>query len=145
MESLASEDLDEIRLVFDTFDDQKRGFLELSVLEKALRCLGLNPSEADMEDIISDLQGKPCNLQSFIYLVFVQSRNFDFEGDAIRAFRAFDQERKGKLPQNTIRAILRKVPDPFSDEQIDRIFAQSAVKEGQLVDYEILVRSLIGR
>jgi calmodulin len=138
----AGNNIDRLKGVFDSFDRDSDGFFGFSVLEDALRSIGLNPTPEELEDIRLDVRGKPISFNAFLYIVYRHARHVDVEGELIKVFRLFDRDRTGRLPADKIREVLTRCEKPFTSAQISDILSHGDVQDG-LVDYENMVRAVL--
>lgn len=134
--------LQELRSAFDAFDDDDDGYIRANVIERALRAVGFNPSISEVRDIIEDTKGLPISFSSFLYIAYHHSRNVNVEQELIDALFVFDENETGKLHMDDIRTIFQGIRRPFSDEQIEELFAQLEIRD-YMVDYKKFVHLLL--
>ena len=139
---VTAEQLEKLHNAFDAFDEDCDGFIDAAMLVKALRAVGFNPTPEEVEDMQEDVDGKPLNFSTFLYIVYHHSRYVDVEQELVNAFRVFDKEKKGRLPVGTVRAILQNTRKPFTESQIDDILDHANVKNG-FVDYADMVKVIL--
>jgi calmodulin len=139
---LSRSDLHRFQNLFDVFDEDKDGFIQPSVLEQALRSLGLNLRREEFDDILFDVKKRPISFGTFSYIAYHCLKNVDVTEDMISAFRVLDRAKTGRLGVETVRRILQTTRTPFTESQIEHILSQWYV-EDDLVDYSGLVNSIL--
>ena len=133
--------IEEIRVVFNSYDDDNDGLIQPEIIERVIRALGYNPTPAEMEDILLDVKNQAISFNTFAYIIHCHSRYVHPEKDLIQSFSMFDKDRSGFLPVTTVRNILKNINNSFTDEQIDEYLEKLSL-EG-LVDYSKLAHLLL--
>ena len=138
---LSDEKLQELNAAFKGFADKSSGNLGAENIEKALRSTGLNPTPEEVEDIIEEI-GDECDFKTFAYIAYMHSRCIDVEGELVESFEIFDKEGKGFLPVSKIKEILKKIKNPFTDEQIEQLLSKVNVTNNT-VNYTEFVKAML--
>ena len=138
---VGTERLEKWRNAFDAFDDDCDGFIEPEMIGQAIRAIGYNPTDGEIEDMVVDV-GMAVNFATFMYIAYRHSRYVDSESEILKVFRLFDKEKTGKLSVDVIRSIFKGMKRPFADVQIEDILKQSRVVDG-MVNYNDLVKMLM--
>lgn len=139
---VTSDQMESIQNAFDTFDKNEDGYLEHNELEPALRALGFNPRQYEIQDMIEDTGNTPIDIKAFVYLAYRHSRSIDAEQELVNAFRVFDLQGTGKIPESKIREILKNIKKPLTDDEIDEVLRRSDSENGQ-VNYVNFVHELM--
>lgn len=143
-----SEDVkEEYKELFGLFDKEETGKLESSMVGTMLRACGLNPSEAEVEELTKKADPKGSgsfDVASFLSIMDGHGIRNDSQDDVIEAFRVFDNEGKGKIPATELRAILVNMGEKMSEEDADAAIAAATV-EGGKIDYEEYVSMLASK
>ncbi|KAI0986098.1 hypothetical protein GJ496_003519 [Pomphorhynchus laevis] len=114
----------DIKEIFDYFDRNKDGFLELKDLGVALRSYGLCPSQSELKQLENEL-GSKINADAFRNAV----RRFESKGknsqEEIReALRIFDRESSGKVDMFEIKHAMTTMGEPLRDEEVDELIRE---------------------
>jgi Ca2+-binding EF-hand superfamily protein len=138
------EDRENFQNAFDAFDENRDDRVATSLLSKLLRAVGFNPLPGEIEDMIEDIGETNFDFECFMYIVYHHARAVDPERDLVNAFRVFDKRGEGRLPTTLVRHILGHLRQPFTDDQINELFAQAEIRTGdQFIEYEEFVKVLL--
>mmetsp|Transcript_65652 Transcript_65652/g.181288 ORF Transcript_65652/g.181288 Transcript_65652/m.181288 type:complete len:149 (+) Transcript_65652:211-657(+) len=95
---LTPDQLESLKEIFALFDYSGNGRIEAKELGTMLRALGQNPTEAEVQDVIAevDVDGSGrLDLQEFINMMAGELRDTDVVGEAEDAFEWFDRDHDG--------------------------------------------------
>lgn len=135
--------LQKLHETFDDFDDDLDGNIELTMLEKAIRAFGVNPSEEEMNAVNKEIQSyNYVNFNQYAYFVYHIARYSNIRDELVAAFKVFDRDGTGKIKQATAIEVLTNCNVPFEDVQIKRLFSKLEVDNG-FIDYNLLVDILL--
>ena len=134
--------LDEAKNAFDVFDDNKDGYIESRLIERALRALGFNPTSDEMVDILRDVDNRMISYFAFLYIIYRHSRNVDTAGELIDALEILDKDSSGFIYVEDLVRLCKSIRRPFTDEQIQSVLNDSEVVKGK-VNYADFVQKLL--
>ena len=138
---ISDERLQELNDVFKGFADKESKKLSAENVEKALRASGSNPTPEEMEDILDEI-GDECDFHTFVFIAYRHSRCINVVEELVESFEIFDKDSKGTLPVEKIKEILKRIKNPFTDEQIDNLFAKVTITNG-VVDYREFAKIMV--
>jgi len=134
---------------FNHFDKGQRGFIPFSEFDALWRCIGQNPTEAELK-IIKDAKDERGVFDLPTFLDICENPLFMKEtlkpDHLTEAFRTFDKDGTGKMSVPQLRYMLQYLGDPLDEAEADK-FVEDAIaqadKEGTgEIDYEVLVEWL---
>ncbi|VDP87833.1 unnamed protein product [Echinostoma caproni] len=120
--SLTTTELRGLRYVFSILDRDKNGVISAGELLLTLRALNVTLTEAELNDVITELDVDLDGLVDFDELcVFVGSRIVmkNLESELDQFLQALDSDADGKLNRKDIRQILRHFDLPNDKEHVD--------------------------
>jgi Ca2+-binding EF-hand superfamily protein len=130
---------------FGEFDDDNDGYLETSMIERALRSIGLNPTTDEMNDIMSDVSSSnKISLNGYLYIAHHVGCYSNTEKELIKAFTLFDRDGTGKIPKNVVKEVLSKIKRPLTDGQFEQLFSKLKIDNG-FVDIKQLAKALLSQ
>ena len=115
--------LEESFCLYDTVGDSK---IEIGLLGEALRGLGLNPTEADVQKIVKELDSTGSRRVSFeeflpIYQSMSTKTQKKNKTDFIECFRVFDKEQNGTISSGELQHVMTSLGEALTPAQIDLI------------------------
>jgi Ca2+-binding EF-hand superfamily protein len=137
------EDRENYKNAFDAFDDDRDDLVATGLIGKLIRAIGYNPLPEEVEDMQRDINAPTFNFNTFLYIVFRHARETDPETELIEAFRVFDKQGSGKLPEGQIRKILASLKNPFTPTQIDDILQKAEIDSHRQIDYADFVKLML--
>mmetsp|Transcript_9630 Transcript_9630/g.9589 ORF Transcript_9630/g.9589 Transcript_9630/m.9589 type:complete len:143 (-) Transcript_9630:54-482(-) len=112
----------EIDRVFKYFDKDSSGFIDLSELGNALRCLGLTPSNAQVEELMkkadanSDRKLGKCEF-TYMYNEINVAPKVTLN-DLINEFKVFDKDNSGYINAKELDEALCSQGEPMSKDEV---------------------------
>merc|ERR1712224_861440 len=90
----------EIKEAFDLFDTDGSGNIDAKELTIAMKALGAEPKEGEIEKMISDVDddgGGSIGYEEFLKMMTHKILNKDPKDDMLKAFRLFDDDQTGSV------------------------------------------------
>lgn len=145
MSLLSKEQLDKYTASFKEFDDDNDGYIETSMIERALRSISLNPTNEEMNDILQEVSNSnKLSLNGYLYIAYHVGCYSDTEKQLIKAFTLFDKDGTGKIQKTVVREVLSKIRKPLTDGQFEKLFANLKVDNG-FVSIKQLAKALLAQ
>ena len=140
MESMTQRErdlLEESFSLYDTIGDSK---IEIGYLGEALRGLGLNPTEGDVQKIVRELDSTGTKRMSFeeflpIYQSLstrVSERHKKNKTDFLECFRVFDKEQNGTITAGELQHVMTTLGEALTPAQVDLITQNLEDKNGMI-------------
>ncbi|XP_027042234.1 calmodulin-like protein 12 [Pocillopora damicornis] len=122
MDKLTEEQIQEYRDAFQHFDKDSSGFITTKELGNAMRSLGENPREEDLQMMINsvDIDGNgQMDFEEFVKLM-VAKNQFSFnEEEAKEAFHIFDRDCRGFVMSDELRQVFQTLEEKIPDHEIN--------------------------
>ena len=138
-ECFSDDQLRSFQRAFSHYDKDKDGVLAVEDLPKALKVIGIIPTQEELNGMLVDLGDSPLDVLEFISLIYFFLRGADSREELIRAFAVFDEDHDGKIPADTVSQILSNLKHPVPDEQINEVLEQLNNDENGLIDYAEMI------
>jgi len=114
------------------------GDITADELGHVMKSLGLNPSDAELLDIVAEADVNKdgvINFEEFLTLMSQTVKETDTEQELISAFRVFDQDNSGFISTDELRNVLKSLGENMTEAEIDDML-QMADKNGDgQIDY----------
>lgn len=125
MEHLTEDQKQEIEDVFKIIDENGNGSIDKQELVKGLRCLGLNPTNSDIKELLDKFDRNnddALNLSEFaeLYIEYTQ-KNSSVEEDLAEQFKKLDVDGSGYIDIEELRKVLSHGDEKLSDEEIQEV------------------------
>ena len=114
--------------------------LEPEDLPKALKMVGIRPTDDEVKEMLDEIGDAPIDLIEFTICIYYFLRAADSQEELINAFKIFDVDKTGKLPASRIREILSSLKHPVSQPLIDELINQLNKDGSNMIDYAEMIR-----
>ena len=113
MVQLTEEQITEFREAFLLFDSKDGdGTIATKDLGTVMRCLGQNPTESELKDMVNEVDpddtGK-LDFPTFLSLMASKVNEEDTEQELLEAFRVFDRDGTGFIDAAELRKIMKRL------------------------------------
>ncbi|KAJ2726815.1 myosin II light chain [Coemansia sp. Benny D115] len=145
------EQLNEFKEAFGLFDRTGGGSIPPSSLGTLLRALGQNPTEAEVQELIGDVDGsdenKSISFNSFVEIVmrpggFDSANSESSFNEFVQAFQVFDREGNGFISAGELRYVLTSLGEALTDAEVDELLKGVPMDKHGNINYEDFVRTL---
>jgi len=121
--------IQEFKEAFNMIDQNRDGFIDKEDLHDMLASLGKDPTDKYLEDMMSQAPG-PINFTMFLTLFGEKLNGTDPEDVILNAFACFDPDASGFIQENYLRELMMTMGDRFTEEEVDEIFREPPIKDG---------------
>uniref|UniRef100_A0A0D9Y9M8 EF-hand domain-containing protein n=1 Tax=Oryza glumipatula TaxID=40148 RepID=A0A0D9Y9M8_9ORYZ len=119
-DQLSEEQIVEFREAFSLFDKDGDGSITTKELGTVMRSLGQNPTEAELQDMISEVDADSngnIEFKEFLGLMARKLRDKDSEEELKEAFRVFDKDQNGFISASELRHVMANIGERLTDEE----------------------------
>ena len=144
--NLTPKQIADFREAFNVFDKDGDGRIAAKELGTVMRSLGQNLSEAEIQDMMNevDIGGNgTIEFDEFLYMMSRQLHEGDTEEEIIDAFRVFDKDGDGKISVEELTHIMKNLGEPLTQEEIDEMIAQADTNKDGIIDYAEFVHMML--
>ncbi|RMX52883.1 hypothetical protein pdam_00016258 [Pocillopora damicornis] len=137
MESLTREQIGEYREAFKCFDLNENGTLSTKELKYAMRMLGSNPTDSQVQELVNekDFDGDgTINFEEFVNMIEDQNSAED-EDNLFTIFSVFDPEHNGFVEGKNIKKSLLCLDD-VPVEELDEIIQKAGITDDRKLTME---------
>jgi len=145
--TLTDREMDELRDNFGLYDTVGDGKVESSNIGQVLRSVGLNPTQAEVEKVMKEIDpngNKRISFEEFVPVVLsLRSRKHKYGQDVfIDSLRVFDSDGSGSISAGELRHVLTSLGERLRDEEVDTLL-QGLEDNTGLISYEEFVKSVM--
>ncbi|XP_053112231.1 calmodulin-like protein 3 [Hemicordylus capensis] len=140
---LSEEQIAEFKEAFLLFDKDGDGAITTKELGTVMRSLGQNPTEAELREMISELDADgsgTVDFPEFLTLMARKIKNSDGEEEIREAFRVFDKDGNGYVSAAELRHIMTNLGEKLTDEEVEDMIKEADVDGDGQVNYEEFLR-----
>jgi calmodulin len=116
-DQLTEEQIAEYKEAFSLFDKSGDGTITTKDLGTVIRALGKNPTEAELQDIINEVDPNgdgTVDFPAFLTIMARKMKDTDTEEDIIEAFRVFDKDGSGVISAAELRHVMTNLGEKLT-------------------------------
>ncbi|EDW32554.1 GL11703 [Drosophila persimilis] len=125
--NLTFDQIEEIREAFQVFDRENKGCITCKELGTVMRSLGQNPTEAELYDMIDeiDLDGDgTIDFSEFLYMMSQRMEDLGSEESLLLGFKIFDRDDNGYISTLELKTTMMMLGEKVTDEEVREIMAE---------------------
>ena len=147
-DQLTEDQVKEFKEAFSLFDRDGDGFIITRELGTVMRSLGQNPTEAELQDMINevDIDGNgTIDFPEFLSMMARKMKEVDVESEIREAFKVFDKDGKGLISASELRHIMTSLGEKLTDEEVDEMMREAEVDGDGQVNYDNFVKMMTSK
>ena len=148
-EQILSEDkMSEFKEAFEIFDKDRDGYITTKELGDIMKNLGQSPSEAELQDMINevDLDGNgTIDFKEFLGLMARKMKESDNEEEIIEAFKVFDRDGNGLISSDELLHVLNSLGEKLTIEEVDDLIKDADLDRDGYINYEEFVNLILNK
>lgn len=135
-------DVQAMEMSFNTY--AKGGSVVAKDFNKAVRAVGLNPTEASAAELKRKCGGGNCNFATFKSVIVPElEKAKDSVDEIIDCFSVFDQDGTGKISVSEFRHVLTSMGEALGDQELMDVMSETEVENG-FIDYKDFANMIFG-
>ncbi|KAF5734060.1 calmodulin [Tripterygium wilfordii] len=148
IENLTEEQIAEFKEAFSLFDKDGDGCITIKELGTVMRSLGQSPSEAELRDMINEVdadQNGTIDFPEFLNLMSRKMKDTDSDEELKEAFKVFDKDQNGYISAAELRHVMTNLGEKLTDEEVDDMIREADIDGDGQVNYEEFVRMMLAK
>ncbi|PQM39270.1 calmodulin [Prunus yedoensis var. nudiflora] len=133
---------------FCLFDKDGDGCITTKELGTVMRSLGQNPTEAELQDMINEVdadQNGTIDFSEFLNLMARKMKDTDSEEELKEAFKVFDKDQNGFISAAELRHVMANLGEKLTDEEVDEMIREADEDGDGQVNYAEFVRMMLNK
>lgn len=110
------------------FDKDGDGSITTTELGTVMRSLGQSPTEADLRQMISEVDADGSGTIDFAEFLTLMARKIktkDSEAEIVEAFKVFDRDGSGKISADELRQVMTNLGEKLSDQEVEDMIREA--------------------
>ncbi|EPS74177.1 hypothetical protein M569_00573 [Genlisea aurea] len=143
-DQLTDDQISEFKEAFSLFDKDGDGCITTKELGTVMRSLGQNPTEAELQDMINEVDADgngTIDFPEFLNLMARKMKDTDSEEELKEAFRVFDKDQNGFISAAELRHVMTNLGEKLTDEEVDEMIREADVDGDGQINYEEFVKN----
>uniref|UniRef100_A0AC35U966 Calmodulin-like protein 3 n=1 Tax=Rhabditophanes sp. KR3021 TaxID=114890 RepID=A0AC35U966_9BILA len=143
-EEFTSDELQEFAQAFKMFDKDGNGTMNSKELGEAMRTLGLNPTEEELQHMVNEYDTDGNGKIDFMeFCKMMKEMNKETDQELIRlAFKVFDKDGNGYITAQEFKHFMTTMGEKFSEEEVDQIIKEVDKDGDEQINYEEFVQMI---
>ena len=111
-----------------------------------MRSLGQNPTEAELHDMINEVDNDgsgTIDFAEFLSLMSKKMKDADSEEELMEAFKVFDKDGNGFISSVELRHVMTNLGEKLTDDEVDEMIREADVDGDGQVNYDEFVKMMI--
>jgi len=136
-EFLTEEEIGDFQDAFSRYTDHD-GIINSHELGSVLRQIGLNPTDAELQDMVNDVDKDgtgSIDFPQFLSMMALKINDQNAEDEIREAFKVFDGDGNGYIDRQELAIMLRFMGENISEVEIRDIIEEADVDKDGLIDY----------
>ena len=145
-DSLTEDKINEFKEAFEIFDKDKDGYITTKELGDIMKNLGQTPSEAELQDMINevDIDGNgTIDFKEFLGLMARKMRDNDSEEELIEAFKVFDRDGNGLISNVELQHVMTSLGENVTMDEVDEMIKEADLDGDGYIKYEEFVKMIM--
>jgi len=147
-DQLNEEQIAEFKEAFSLFDKDGDGTITTKELGTVMRSLGQNPTEAELQDMINEVDADgngTIDFPEFLTMMARKMKDSDTEEELRESFRVFDKDGNGFISAAELRHVMTNLGEKLTDEEVDEMIREADTDGDGQVNYDEFVKMMTGK
>ena len=139
------EQIAEFKEAFSLFN-KDGGTITTKELGTVMRSLGQNPTEAELQDMVNEVDADgngTIDFPEFLTMMARKMKDTDSEEELKEAFKVFDKDGNGFISASELRHVMTNLGEKLTDEEVDEMIREADVDGDGQINYEEFVKMMM--
>ncbi|KAF8823390.1 calmodulin-like protein [Lentinula edodes] len=113
-----------------------------------MRSLGQNPTDAELQDMINevDVDGNgTIDFKEFLSMMAKKFKDTDSEEEIRQAFQVFDKDGNGTISAKELKAVMESLGEKLSDKEVDAMIQEADLDGDGCINYQEFVNMMLSK
>ncbi|ORY84808.1 hypothetical protein BCR37DRAFT_251924 [Protomyces lactucae-debilis] len=143
---MSSENLTEEQI--SLFDKDGDGNITTKELGTVMRSLGQNPTEAELQDMVNEVDADgngTIDFPEFLTMMARKMKDTDSEEEIKEAFKVFDADGNGQISAAELKHVMMNLGEKLTDEEVNEMIREADVDNSGTINYEEFVKMMMAK
>ena len=148
VDQLTPDQIAEFKEAFSLFDKDGDGAITTKELGTVMRSLGQNPTEAELAQMIEEVdcdKNGTIDFPEFLTMMARKMKEVDGEEEIKEAFRVFDKDGNGTISAAELRHVMTNLGEKLTDQEVDEMIREADVDGDGQINYEEFVKMMTAK
>ena len=145
--SSPTEDLiSQYRKAFAAHEKDEEGKISPKYLGEVMRSVGMNPTQAELQDMINEADGErkgAIEFGEFLNMMEGKKDYVESEDEVLAAFRVFDADGTGYVSAEELREVLTSLGEKLTEEEVEELFSEGEIDTDGFINYHDLCQAVM--
>jgi calmodulin len=144
--TLTEVQISEFKEAFSLFDKDGDGTITTKELGTVMRSLGQIPTEAELQDMINEVDSDGngiIDFPEFLTMMARKMKDTDNEEDIREAFKVFDRDGDGFISAAELRHVLTNLGEKLKGEEVDMMIREADIDGDGQINYKEFVEMML--
>merc|ERR1712164_208290 len=145
---LNEEQIAEFKEAFSLFDKDGDGKITTKELGTVMRSLGQNPTEAELQDMINEVDADgngTIEFPEFLSLMARKMQDTDTEEEIREAFKVFDKDGNGFISAAELRHVMTNLGEKLSEDEVEEMIREADADGDGQINYDEFVEIMMSK
>ncbi|XP_017047357.1 calmodulin-2/4 [Drosophila ficusphila] len=145
MEELSREEQDLLHNTFRMLDRENEGALTSKELAVAIRALGRQPNESEVQSMINEVDSDgngSIAMTEFCNVILRKMRDTSREEELRDSFRVFDKQNNGFISLNDVKTIFMALGEKVEDDELEEMIREYDTDQDNHINFEEFVNMM---
>merc|ERR1712110_1316814 len=136
---LTDEQVSEFKEAFSLFDKDAHGSVTSAELGTVMRALGQNPTDAELQDMINEVDSDgngSIDFPEFLDMMSRKMKDADSEEEIKEAFRVFDADNNGFITAKELRIVMANLGEKLTNDEVEEMIKEADQDGDGRVNFE---------
>jgi len=141
-DQLSEEQISEFKEAFSLFDKDGDGTITTRELGTVMRSLGQNPTEAELQDMINEVDADgngTIDFPEFLTMMAHKARDTDTEEENREAFKVYDRNGDGFISHAELAHVMTNLGEKLTDAEVDEMMREADLNGDGRIDFQEFV------